>query len=207
MRRVAVGLLAAVLAAHAGAGEGRPAPGKEDPETRFKKARLVMLGGDPASAAELFRAVLGADPASRVADDCLYWRGRCLLRVKDREPDAVVAFLRLVREYPESPFVDDAARELALLGDRTAVPLLQRRARGKGKASELAVRALAEFGVEKAAPAADKKRAASSRDELAELRDEVRRLRREVEKALEMVRKLVAEKERREKNRKKESKR
>jgi TolA-binding protein len=180
MRTALIVLAGLVLAA--------PAAGQDDPKTRFWEARRVLLKGDAASAAELFRTVLVADPKSEVADDCLYWMGRCYLRLKDREPDAAVALNRLVRDFPESPFIADAARELAAMGDRSLVPLLRKRG---------AAKALAEFGEEPksaAAPAADKPEAGLAA-EVRLLEEEVKRLRREVDEALALVKKLLQSKE------------
>jgi hypothetical protein len=110
--------------------------------------------------------------------------GRCYLRMKDREPDAAVALNRLVRDWPESPFLADAARELAAMGDRTSLPLLRERG---------AAKALAEFGEAarpSAAPVAEKAEAGLSA-EVRRLEEEVKRLRREVEEALALVKKLL----------------
>jgi len=188
-----------------------------DPTARFWEARRVMLAGRPKDAAELFRTILKAHPDADVADDCLYWAGRCWLRVDDREPDAVVAFKRLIETMPASPFVDDAARELRRLDDTTLVPLLAKRLAGPAAEAELAARALAELddarGVEWLArergeekppePAAKdgaKKDAKpedteeASADEIEELRAEVKRLRKELDESLALLEKLLAEK-------------
>ncbi|MHC4473116.1 MAG: tetratricopeptide repeat protein, partial [Planctomycetota bacterium] len=173
-------------------------PKAENPKARFYEARRVMLAGDPKSAAELFKTVEAEDRKSKVADDCLYWMGRCYLRVPDKEPDAVVAFLRLIREHSSSPFVDDAARELAVLGDRTILPELEKRVAAGGAAGELARRALEEFGVQQkpASKAPEEKSAKKSdEDEIRRLREQIERLKKEVEEALAMVKKLLAEKE------------
>ncbi len=165
------------------------------PEQRFWEARRVMLAGDPASAAELFREVAKAsDP--KVGDDSLYWMGRCYLRIKDREPAAVVAFLRLIKEHPESPFLDDAARELGRMGDRTAVPLLRKRlAKQEGKSRELTAKALTELGEADALEVLAKKdKKAGKKNEIEDLRQEVARLRKEVEEAVDLVKRLVEKK-------------
>ncbi|MEN8149074.1 MAG: hypothetical protein ABFS86_04580 [Planctomycetota bacterium] len=194
---------------------------KPDPTARFWEARKVMLAGKPADAAELFRVLLKEHPGTDVADDCLYWAGRCWLRVDDREPDAVVAFKRLVETMPASPFVDDAARELKRLGDVTLAPALAKRLEGAGAEAELAARALAELGdargvewlagkrgekKEDAAPAAAPARKEASEpekpeshkkskdDEIEELRAEVKRLRKELDETVKLVEKLLAEK-------------
>ena len=190
---------------------------KPDPTARFWEARRVMLAGKPKDAAELFRTIVAEAPAAEVADDCLYWAGRCWLRIDDREPDAVVAFKRLVTSMPMSPFVDDAARELARLGDRTLVPELAKRLDGKGPAVELAARALAELGdsrgvawlaekrgekkKEPAAAAAPERKETreapkKSKDrEIEELRAEVKRLRRELDETVKLVEQLLTEKD------------
>lgn len=188
--------------------EAKDAAGAKDPDSRFWQARRVMLTGDAASAAELFRTVAAAEPAGEKADDCLYWMGRCYLRIPDREPDAVVAFLRVIREHPESPFVDDAARELGRLGDRTVVPELVGRLEGEGASAELAAQALAELGDERgidwlaeklgekveppAAPAREP--AADTGDEIRRLKEEIRKLRAELEESLKLLEKLLKEK-------------
>jgi hypothetical protein len=173
--RLAIVLLAAAGSALAG----------ETPRERFWEAHAVLLKGDPASAAELFRTLRAEAPDDPVADDCLFWIGRCYLRLPDREPDAVVALNRLVREYPESPFLDDAARELSRLGARQSVTVLRARLE-RGEAEEVTARALAVFG-EDPPP-----RAGSVARELAELRREVARLRKEVEEAIALLTRLLA---------------
>jgi hypothetical protein len=198
-------LLGGAAFAQAEDAEGKAETAKE----RFFEARKVLLRGDAATAAELFRTLTRVAPDSDYADDCLYWTGRCYLRQKDREPDAVVAFLRLLREHPESPWLDDAARELARLGDRTIVPELASRLEGGGAKAEQAARALAEFGEEagvewlarhtgekvevaKERPAASP--ATKKDDEVAALRREVARLKAELEEALALLKQLLEEK-------------
>ena len=143
MRKLPGILLFLVFLAPAGAQESEEGP--PDPKKRFWEARQVMLKGDAKSAAELFRVLVKDHPESEFTDDSLYWMGRCCLRVKDKEPDAVVAFLRVIREHAQSPFLDDAARELMRLGDRTAVPELRKRLAKGGDGAELTAKALAEF--------------------------------------------------------------
>ena len=108
---------------------------------------------------------------------------------------------RLVGEYPESPFLDEAARELARLGDRSVVPVLRARLREGGPGAEVTARALAEFGEEEGLTWLEEQtgerpepasRPAEKGDELAELREQVRRLRKQVDEALELLKKLLA---------------
>jgi len=186
---------------------------KPDPTARFWQARRVMLEGKPKDAAELFRTLAREHPEAGVADDCLYWMGRCYLRIDDREPDAVVAFKRIVAKLPKSPFVDDAARELMRLGDRTMIGVLAPRLGVKGVAAEHAARALAELddprGVEwlagkkgekppkpaaaPPAPAGDAKKP-DPKSEVEEMKAEIRRLRKELDESVRLLEKLLAEK-------------
>lgn len=182
---------AALLPASADAGNGTAPAGKTAKTgRRFWEARRVMLSGDPATAAELFRTFAKESPESPRAPDALYWQGRCDMRQSDREPDAVVAFLRVIRDYGKSPFVADAARELAILGDRSAVPLLTHRARGTGTAAEEAARALA--AIRDHAPAAR----STKDDEIAALQAQVVELRRELDGEIQIVKTLLAERKR-----------
>ena len=201
-------LLSLCLPALAQESEEKP----PDPKARFWQARQVMLKGDAKSAAELFRILAKDHPGAEIVDDSLYWMGRCSLRVKDREPAAVVAFTRLIREHPASPFVDDEARELMRLGDLTVVPELKKRLVAKGANAEITARALAEFDEEAGIrflmeqegatpPDRDPRpepvvRPASAQDELKSLRDEIRRLRKEVEESLALLAKLLEKKAR-----------
>jgi TolA-binding protein len=170
-----------------------------------------MLKGDAKSAAELFRVLAKDHPRSAVCDDSLYWMGRCHLRVEDREPDAVVAFTRLIREHPASPFVDDAARELMRLDDRTVVPELKKRLAAGGANAEITAKALAEFdeqaGIrflserdgearEPADPKPQPAAAKTEQDELAALKAEIQRLKQQVEESLALLEKLLKEKAR-----------
>jgi len=191
-------LLAAPATAQTQEGKAGAEEEKPTPKARFYQARKVMLGGDAKSAAELFRTLEAEHRKSEVADDCLYWMGRCYLRVPDREPDAVVAFSRLVREHEESPFVDDAARELAVLGDRKLVPVLKKRAAAGGAGAETAKRALEEFGAkadEQDAKKPEKEKGKDTRDEVRRLEAEIARLTKEVEEVLVLVKELLAKKE------------
>ncbi len=209
MTRLTLAVLLCLLSpALAAEGEEKP----PDPRARFWEARQVMLKGDARSAAELFRILARDHPKSEIVDDSLYWMGRCNLRVKDREPAAVVALTRLIREHPASPFVDDAARELMRLGDKTVVPELKKRLAAGGANAEITARALAEFDEEagirflmekeettppaKAPPAEEVVKPASEQEELKRLRDEIRRLRKEVEESLALLTKLLEEKAR-----------
>lgn len=183
-----------------------------DPRARFWEARQVMLSGDAKSAAELFRVLASDHPKSEICDDSLYWMGRCHLRVADREPDAVVAFTRLIREHPASPFVDDAARELMRLDDKTVVPELKKRLAAGGENAEITAKALAEFDEEagimflseqegntrepadpKPQPVAGAK---TEQDELKALKAEIERLKKQVEESLALLEKLLKEKAR-----------
>ena len=208
MKRLTLAFLLCLLStALAGEGEEKP----PDPNARFWQSRQVMLKGDAKSAAELFRILAKDHPKSEIADDSLYWMGRCNLRVKDREPAAVVAFTRLVREHPGSPFVDDAARELMRLDDKTIVPVLEQRLAAGGPNAEITARALAEFDEEAgirflmereaaerlpADPRPEPVEPVSEQDELAALKDEIKRLRKQVEESLLLLKKLLAEKAR-----------
>ena len=167
---------------------------KESPKDRFYQARRVMLDGDAKTAAELFKTLEASERGTTIAGDCLYWMGRCYLRFPDKEPDAVVALLRLVKEHPSSPFLDDAARELAALGDKAAIPILEKRVEAGGADALLAGKALVEFKV-KAPETVAGKVARSQANEIAELKAEIARLKKEVEEALALVKKLLAEKE------------
>jgi hypothetical protein len=129
-----------------------------------------------------------------------------------------VAFKRIVETLPRSPFVDDAARELMRLGDRTMVEVLTPRLQIQGVEAELAARALAELddpkGVEwlekrkPAPPGAERARDAkgaeaakeperngpeSKPSELDELKAEIRRLRRELDESVKLLEALLAE--------------
>jgi hypothetical protein len=190
-RALLILLLAGVLAGAARAGDDEA----KDPKARFWQARRTMLKGDPRSAAELFRVVATTHPDHAVADDCVYWMGRCYLRVKDHEPRAVEAFKRLITDHPESPFVDDAARELARMKDTSLVPLLKKRVTGKGAAAEAAARALVEFNEQAGLDWLEENKAEKPTkalsDEIEELRAEVRRLKKEVEESLALLGKLL----------------
>lgn len=210
-RRLLLSLLLLLFLAAPGLSAAEDEAAPEDPKGRFWEARKILLKGDPKSAAELFRTVAAKHPTSEVADDCYYWMGRCHLRLKDHEAEAAVAFLHLVKEYPESPFIDDAARELGRLGYRGAVPVLAKRLEGDGKAAEMAARALVELGEESgirwitehlgkdaaaAAQPREEKAAespkASTGDELRKLKEELRRLKKEVEESVALLKKLLA---------------
>lgn len=183
-----------------------------DPRARFWEARQVMLSGDAKSAAELFRVLAADHPKSNICDDSLYWMGRCHLRVADREPAAVVAFTRLIREHPASPFVDDAARELMRLDDRTVVPELKKRLAAGGENAEITAKALAEFdeeaGIrflrdlagpvrERVGPQPEPVAAAKTeQDELKALKTEIERLKKQVEESMKLLEKLLKEKAR-----------
>jgi hypothetical protein len=208
-------LLAPAAIGQDGKKDGAKPAKKPDPTARFWEARRVMLTGQPKDAAELFRTIAADHPGADVADDCLYWMGRCYLRIEDREPDAVVAFKRIVDKLPTSPFVDDAARELMRLGDTTMVKVLVPRLGSEGAEAELAARGLAELGDRRgvdwlakhkgespaepaAAETAEKKKDAAKADpvrsEVEELRAEVRRLRKELDESVALLETLLAEK-------------
>jgi outer membrane protein assembly factor BamD (BamD/ComL family)/HAMP domain-containing protein len=209
MRKMTLALLLCLLSPALAQEDAEQPP---DPKARFWQARQVMLTGDARSAAELFRILNKDHPESEIADDSLYWMGRCDLRVKDREPEAVVAFTRLIREHPASPFVDDAARELMRLKDLTIVPELKKRLAAGGPNAKITARALAEFDDEtgirfimklegvnrqpsdpQPEPMAVRE---TEQDELQALKDEIQRLKKQVEESLALLEKLLAEKAR-----------
>ena len=73
--------------------------------------------GDYKAAVLRFADVVQRYPAGDKAPDALYRQGEALLRLGPKYGDAAhTAFERLINEYPDSPRVAEAKRQLELLG-------------------------------------------------------------------------------------------
>jgi TolA-binding protein len=73
--------------------------------------------GDYKAAVLRFADVVQRYPAADKAPDALYRQGEALLRLGPKYGSAAeTAFERLINEYPDSPRVAEARRQLELLG-------------------------------------------------------------------------------------------
>lgn len=77
----------------------------------FDKGYEYYLSYQPDKAAEAFNIFLKAYPESAAKDAAMFWLGKCLLRMKSYE-EAEKTFSEIKRQFPESPFVPFAEKEL-----------------------------------------------------------------------------------------------
>jgi tetratricopeptide (TPR) repeat protein len=128
--RLVLWVLFPVLAASASAEEkpaARSEPAVSKPVKHYLEARKLLYDDDLASAIELFERVVREHGDSEVADDALYWAAWCRARTKDGRPRAVEAWLRLLKRYPESPWIDETAAALRDAAPEEAKTLLKAR--------------------------------------------------------------------------------
>ena len=78
-----------------------------------KRADLFMQIGDYDAALDLFSAVMAENPPVEIAGACTYFSGESLLK-KDKPEEAIAAFEKVVKNYPQSSFKSYA---LLKLGD------------------------------------------------------------------------------------------
>jgi Tetratricopeptide repeat len=151
--RLTLWLLVVLLSAAARAKDGAaPLP---VPVKHYLDARKLLYDDDLPSAVELFERVVREHGDSEVADDSLYWAAWCRSRMQDGRPRAIEAWLRLMKRYPESPWMDETAIALRSTAREKAVAILE--GRFANSKTELArnriVDALAILGDEEVFPA------------------------------------------------------
>jgi hypothetical protein len=161
MTRALVVLLVSSLAATAAAEEESP-----EPVRKYLEARKLLYEDDLPSAVELLERVVREHPDSEVADDCLYWSGWCRLRLPEGRPRGVEAFYRLMRRYPESPWLDEAGAAMPEKFRPDPIRLLRERLGDppSAAAAHRAQDALAAMGDAGVAPLLEKRVAAGDRE-------------------------------------------
>jgi len=82
----------------------------------FDRGYEYYLAYQPGLAADTFNLFLSEFPQSSAGDAALFWLGKSLIRVKSPD-EARRVFVRLKKEFPESPLVPYAERELGDLGN------------------------------------------------------------------------------------------
>jgi tetratricopeptide (TPR) repeat protein len=135
--------------------EEEPAPAIR----HYLDARKMLFDDDLESAVELFGRVVREHPDADVADDALYWMAWAHRSLPDGRPRAVEAYLRLLRRYPESPWLDEAAAALRESGRDEALGILRKRLNETDKAAarRYAVVALAALRDESVLPELEKR--------------------------------------------------
>lgn len=81
----------------------------------FDKGYNAYLSYMPEKAVEEFRTFLKEFPKSSAADAAMYWLGKSLLRLNSAD-EAKNVFSALQQQFPKSPFIAYAAREIAQIG-------------------------------------------------------------------------------------------
>lgn len=74
----------------------------------YQKAKKQSIAQKWDGAINLFQQLIDEHPNSQYKDDAYFWVAYCLEKRKDSEIDAFTTFERLVNNFPESPWVDDA---------------------------------------------------------------------------------------------------
>jgi TolA-binding protein len=83
-------------------------------EALYLYGRCEYLLGNYSKAITLFDSYLNKYPTLDYADNCLYWKGEALLDMGRRE-DARLAFLDVIKRYPQSNKADAARFKLRLM--------------------------------------------------------------------------------------------
>lgn len=81
----------------------------------FDKGYNAYLSYIPEKAVAEFRTFLKEFPKSSAADAAMYWLGKSLLRLNSAD-EAKNVFSTLQQQFPKSPFIAYAAREIAQIG-------------------------------------------------------------------------------------------
>ena len=80
----------------------------------FDKGYKYVLSNQPQKAVETFNSFLKEFPKSSSRDAAMYWLGRSLVQVKSYK-EAKRVFSEIAKQFPESPFVPHAEKELQAL--------------------------------------------------------------------------------------------
>jgi tol-pal system protein YbgF len=77
------------------------------PAQLYQKARSLLLEGDSANAAQMFKTFVAQHPDNSLADNAMYWLGECHYS-SGQYTKAVTVFKDLVKRYPKAEKVPDA---------------------------------------------------------------------------------------------------
>jgi tol-pal system protein YbgF len=77
------------------------------PAQLYQKARNLLLEGDSAHAAQIFKTFVAQHPDHSLADNAMYWLGECHYS-SGQYTKAVTVFKKLVKAYPKAEKVPDA---------------------------------------------------------------------------------------------------
>jgi soluble lytic murein transglycosylase len=87
-------------------------------ESFYYLAAIYEARGQLADAKDFYSRAFNLNPASHLADDALWWRGR-LLEDEGRIDEALVLYAQVARDYSASPFAGEAAFRRGLLPYRS----------------------------------------------------------------------------------------
>lgn len=111
----------------------------------FDKGYKYVLAHQPAKAVETFNSFLKEFPKSSSKDAAMYWLGKSLVQLKSYD-EAKKVFADIAKQFPESPFVPHAEKEMEALGPLSGVIKVDTGADIK-KLVEEAVKALNELQI------------------------------------------------------------
>jgi len=97
-------------------------------------ARFYLRKGKYLAAAKRFTIVLQKYPDSGIDDEALYYLSIALYRQK-KDPEALTSLMRLVQDYPQSPFAKKGQKLLATLKAKGVVAVSAAREQGRVEAT------------------------------------------------------------------------
>lgn len=93
-------------------------PGEDNPDKKlYNSAQKQILAKKWTEAVDKFQALVDGFPGSSYRDDSQFWIGYCLEKM-DQSQEAFMSYEKLTREYPNSPWVDDAKMHQIALAEK-----------------------------------------------------------------------------------------
>ncbi len=74
----------------------------------YQEAKMKCIDRNWTEAIALFEELLEKHPGNKYEDDAIFWTGYCLEKLPGQSQESFNTYSRLVNNYPNSPWVDDA---------------------------------------------------------------------------------------------------
>lgn len=130
----------------------------------YQEAKMKCIDRNWTEAIALFEELLEKHPGNKYEDDAIFWTGYCLEKLPGQSQESFNTYSRLVNNYPNSPWVDDAqvhqitlAEQFVLGGQESYKEFLHQEMRKEQKDVQYrAAIALGRIGDKKALPVLEK---------------------------------------------------